>query len=153
MLIKDKTFCTDRRILLVSRAKRANRGTYFKKAWYFESDKRLFTLPKSIVCFILKMIERINEFICRRQFIHCLLLFTIEAGDLIDSVKSNINNAKKWEKEGENPWDFIWTVQHRVHYTGYFRWSDPFGTMIILIRDSFCAKKSWALWVLLILSQ
>ena len=32
MLIKGKTFYTDRRILLVNRTKRANGGTYFKKA-------------------------------------------------------------------------------------------------------------------------
>ena len=64
-------------------------------------SKRLFTLPKSIVCFILKMIERINEFICRRQLIHCLLLFSIEAGDLLDSVKWNINNVKNGKRRAK----------------------------------------------------
>lgn len=36
-------------------------------------------------------------------------IFAIEAvgGDLLDSVKCNINNTKKWENEGENSWAFI----------------------------------------------
>ena len=35
------------------------------------------------------------------------LFESLPVGAYIDSVKCNINNIKKWEKEGENSWAFI----------------------------------------------
>ena len=35
------------------------------------------------------------------------LFESLPVGTYIDSVKCNINNIKKWEKEGENSWAFI----------------------------------------------